>query len=150
MIVDSFAAAFPHTSLWWGKVEYDRSIIGLVGSDEPLSIDESNLDARLQYLYTAGPEDLQLNRPIELARRYIGDWPARGGAILNTDEHPRLEFAMPLTYANRRTMKLSTMQTYYEKTLAKLSADTVAFRNFDSEAVSASGRRKWQRLQLRK
>ena len=150
MIVNSFAAAFPHTTLWWGKVEYDRSIIGLVGSDRPLVVDNYDIDARLRRIYAAGPEDSRMNRPVELARRYIGAWPTQSGATLNTDEHPRLEFAMPLTYANRQTLKLSTMQAYYDKTLAELPTDGVTFQSFAPESITTYGRRQWQQLQLRK
>ena len=150
MIADSLATAFPHTTLWWGKVEYDRSIIGLIGSNAPLVLDGELIDRRLENIYANGPVDSRLNRPIELGRRYIGTWEVQFNATLNTDEHPRLEFAMPLTYANRGTMKLDRMQTYFDEHLSRLTADGVKFLRFETDQLSSENRRAWQRLQLRK
>ena len=150
MIADGFAKVFPHTTLWWGKVEYDRSIIGLVGSEEPLAIDNDGISQRLQEIYAAGPEDLRLNRPVELPRRFLGRWVAREGALLNTDEHPWLEFAMPLTYANRQTLKRSAMQGYFDRRLTHLPQEGMQLSGFSGDGSDAASRRDWQQLQLRK
>jgi len=149
MIADSFASVFPNATLWWGKVEYDRSIIGIVGSERALSIDADDLGDRLRSIYRHGPEDARLNRPGELARRYIGRWHVRENAVLNTDEHPRLEFAMPLTYANRETLKRRRLQMYDRDALATLPQTGLRVANF-YEAATRQQRRDWQQLQLRK
>lgn len=150
MIADGFAEVFPHTTLWWGKIEYDRSIIGLIGSDEPLVIDGEAVGERLAEIYSHGPEDVRLNRREELLRRFIGRWQAADDTLLNTDEHPRLEFAMPLTYADGRVLKQQRMRDYYEAVLSRLPQTGIEVRHFADESSSAVQRRKWQDLQLRK
>lgn len=151
MIADGFAQVFPNTTLWWGKVEYDRSIVALVGSEQPLRLDAARLQPRLADVFQAGPADRLLRTPSRLSRMFIGQWPADARrARLNTDEHPRLEFAMPLTYADRRTLKRRPLQNYYEQRLSRLPPAGVVLAPIDGESSSADARRWWQRVQLRK
>ena len=104
----------------------------------------------MQAIYRYGPEDTRLNQVEDLTRRYIGRWQTREGVILNTDEHPRLEFAMPLTYANQDTLKLNAMQAYYSQHLSKLRSPEGTFTGENALGVSVEDRRAWQQLQLRK
>jgi spermidine synthase len=151
MIADSFASVFPHSTVWLGKADYDRTILALVGSDAPLVIDGRRIDERLARVSaSAGELDPQLQTAAQLARMYVGDWPRRSGVALNTDEHPRLEFAMPLTYANEQTLKRRRLVQYYGDTLANLAQRGVEFGNLTGEYAATEARRDWQRLQLRK
>jgi spermidine synthase len=151
MIADSFASVFPQTTVWLGKADYDRTILALVGSDAPLDIDGRQIDERLTRVAAAAGEiDDQMQTAAQLARMYVGDWPRRTNVNVNTDEHPRLEFSMPLTYANEETLKRRRLVQYYAGTLANLPQRGVAFRNLSGEYASPAARRDWQRKQLQK
>jgi hypothetical protein len=86
----------------------------------------------------------------KLARMYVGDWPQRTGVTLNTDEHPRLEFAMPLTYADQETLKQRRLAQYYDEVLVQLEQRGVEFRGLEGDYATPVGRRLWQREELRK
>ena len=151
MIADGFSEVFPYTTLWWDKVEFDRSIVGLIGSEQPLRIDGQTLSLRLADLHKqTAIIDRRIRSPEDLGRLFIGRWHPSGARLLNTDEHPRLEFSMPLTYADHETLKRRTMQSYYQDVLAKLTADGVEFSDVDRSKVEPDARRAWQKLQLRK
>lgn len=47
MIADSFAAAFPDVSLWWGHLDPHRPIVALVGGDASMTADASSVEDRL-------------------------------------------------------------------------------------------------------
>ncbi len=151
MIADSFASVFPHTTIWLGKAEYDRTILALVGSDQPLDFNAPQIDERLAQVFAASGEiDERVSSAERLARMYVGDWPRRTGATLNTDEHPRLEFAMPLTYADQQTLKQLRLRTFYDEVLAKLAQQGVRFHGLSGQYASPEARHAWQRVQLRK
>lgn len=151
MIADSFASVFPHTTIWLGKAEYDRTILALVGSEAPLAFEVPKIDARLARVFKASGEiDQRVQSAERLARMYVGDWPRREGRTLNTDEHPRLEFAMPLTYADHQTLKQRRLQQYYDESLANLPQLGVVFRGLSGEFESRPKCREWQQMQLRK
>lgn len=176
MIADSFAEVFPHTTVWLGKGSFNRTIIGLVGSEEPLQLNGTELQARLAALAAkAKTDDLALNEPKDLSRRFIGEWPGEqyddlsrpsttvdantstalegrrtGRPPLNTDEHPRLEFATPFTYADHRTLKGERMQDYHGKYLTRLRHSGVDFTDWADAETTAAARHDWQRIRMRK
>jgi spermidine synthase len=151
MIADSFASVFPHTTVWLGKAEYDRTILALIGSDSPLGFDMPEITSRLQRVFAASGEiDSRMPTAAKLARMYVGDWPQLMGVTLNTDEHPRLEFAMPLTYADQETLKQRRLAQYYDEVLVQLEQRGVEFRGLEGDYATPVGRRLWQREELRK
>jgi spermidine synthase len=149
MIADSFASVFPHTTIWLGKAEFDRTILALVGSNSPLVFDAQQVDARLARVHAASGDTDQLMPSAQwLARLYVGDWPRREHVALNTDEHPRLEFAMPLTYADQRTLKQRRLLRFYDDVLATLPQQGVVFSAAAGDYASPSVRRDWQRQRI--
>jgi spermidine synthase len=138
MIANGFADVFPYATLWLGKGAKFKTVAALIGSDQPLQLDAQSLDARIRTTFSnSTTADC-------LAQLYIGRWPASPEGLRNTDEHPRLEFAMPLTYADRRTLQQQRLRAYFDDVLAKLPQEGV------SQVTSAAERHRWQALQLRK
>jgi spermidine synthase len=93
----SFAAAFPHATLWQSAVD-----VLLVGSNSPITVDAAKLAGRIQ----APRVRRQLSRiGVGDARAFLADLimddPAirrfSEGAVVNTDDNLYLEFASPLT-----------------------------------------------------
>ena len=150
MIADSFASEFPHVTVWIGKARFHRTVLALIGSNEPLVFDATAVDARLEQLFAGRSFDRELSDATRVARLFVGCWHARPAAVLNTDERPRLEFSMPLTYANQQTLARTRMHRYYDQVLSKLPSEGVEFDGGPDAATSHATRRKWQRLQLRK
>ncbi|MCA9269780.1 MAG: fused MFS/spermidine synthase, partial [Planctomycetales bacterium] len=149
MIADSMAEVFPQVTLWWCKARRARSVIALVGSDGPLRLDTAALDNRLEAMWRARPErDAQLADAHDIARLFVGGWRRRAGAPLNTDEHPRIEFGMPVTYADERTLTRDTLFAYFQRVLSSLPQEGATF---DGQAPpDAADRLHWQSVQLRK
>ncbi|HEY1067165.1 MAG TPA: fused MFS/spermidine synthase, partial [Pirellulales bacterium] len=77
MIADSFKTAFPHTSLWWGNMQPRRPILALIGSREPLQVDEARINARLHDVFTRVPRDEQTATAQRVVDLYMGEWELR-------------------------------------------------------------------------
>jgi spermidine synthase len=156
MIANGFADVFPFATLWLGKGASFKTVAALVGSNQPLQLDGARLDARIRRAFAdSANADWELRDAADVARQFIGRWePAAtqegNTAERNTDEHPRLEFAMPLTYADRRTLKEQRLRAYFDRVLAKLPQTGVEFSDFVTSAPDAEKRRHWQSVQLRK
>jgi spermidine synthase len=94
MIIRTFQAAFPHTTIWY-KYTPDFSI--LIGTPKPLSIDYMDFKSRIQK--NGVKEDLALvnmDDPIALLDSFMMDEETvklyAGDGVLHTDNRPRMEF----------------------------------------------------------
>ena len=149
LIADSFASVFPNTSVWWGQFDARFPIVALVGSDSPLAVDPTQLAARWDALGDPpGGPDADLSSPAALVDFYVGDWPTGSGRPLNTDEHPRLEFAAPVSQRSGRTLTGPRLRAYYDRVLAELPADGVRFGGKFAVTAEPDRRRQVQRLSL--
>ena len=122
MIADSFATIFPHTSILYGKNHYRWTILGLLGSDQPIDINYAELTARLEDRPPALPKDKSwFSNADEVFDLYAGAWPRREDAILNTDNFPRVEFSTPVTaWTFNQRLRFDTLGDFRESVLDKL------------------------------
>jgi len=120
MIANSFASVFPVTNMWWGRLTPQQSMVMIVGSDRPLNVDGALLGRRLEQLSARMAQPDPYLRSVKyVCRLYLGQWPAPPeSTLLNTDEHPRVEFLTPLTYRERN---LLTYQTFLKMTVIQYS-----------------------------
>lgn len=107
LIADSMAAAFPCVTLWRGEFQSrDYPLLLIVGSESAPVIDADAVTVRLALLpLRLGVPDRNLNDVDDLRELYVGDWPRRSSAVLNTDNFPRVEFLAPIS--NREGHELS-------------------------------------------
>ncbi|MBN8624863.1 MAG: fused MFS/spermidine synthase [Planctomycetes bacterium] len=148
MIANSFAKVFPGVSVWWGHTTASQPIVALIGSRLPLEVDATSLSNRLDGVWRREPSvDENLRTPERLFDLYQGDWLPRHDATLNTDEHPRLEFMMPLTQVNRRMLSDARLLDYYDRRLSQLPTHQLQNRT-NSTPVDAARRNAWRRIIL--
>lgn len=150
LIADSFSSAFPHTTIWWGQFDAQYPIVALVGSEQPIAVDPVRLDDRMDALNAMpGGADPDLRSPLDLPALYLGGWPRDPSRRLNTDEHPRLEFAAPVSQRGGRTLHGPVLRRYFDRVLSRLPSSGV---RFDGELGSLTRdgerRRAIQRLSL--
>lgn len=129
-IADSFASVFPVTSLWWGQVDPDLSFVALIGSERPLELDTSGLDARLARLRLL-PEEADaylLQSPSSFLIHHGGRWTVRDPFRRNTDEHPRVEFLAPMTHREKQVLAQSLLRGYNDRVLSRLPKDEMRVR----------------------
>jgi spermidine synthase len=121
MIADSFAHVFPHTTIWWCRLNKSKPMLGLVGTFEPIEIDREALSVRLREVF-ADPDhsDPYLRTPDDLLELALGRWERRETAWLNTDEFPRVEFLAPVTHRNRELLGNDNLQDYFKYVLTTL------------------------------
>lgn len=150
LVADSFASAFPHTTVWWGQYNAKYPIVALVGSDRPLAADPARLEDRLTALNAMpGGPDPDLRTRSDLPALYLGDWPRDPARRLNTDEHPRLEFAAPVSHRAGRTLSGTALREYFDRVLARLPSGGVWLdADADPLVLDAERRRAVQRLSL--
>lgn len=146
LIADTFSSAFPQVSLWWGQLDGNHPIVGLVGSEEPLAIEHAQLEGRLDVVPGAGA-DPDLRMPSDVPALYLGGWVRDPSRKLNSDEHPWLEFTAPLSHRDGRTLHGRVLRRYFDEVLARLPAGDVRFRGFGLLADDER-RRAIQRLSL--
>lgn len=126
LIADSFAHVFPHTTLWFGRKHPERTTLCLIGSERVITLDRASLDALLLDLNRRAADPILVDAAA-LERLYIGDWPRREAATLNTDEQPRLEFSAPLTHADRAMLKFARLRDYVREIFDRLERKSVRF-----------------------
>jgi spermidine synthase len=68
-------------------------------------------------------------------RLYVGRWQQQPDRLLNSDEHPRIEFLTPVTYRNRRFLTYQRLIDYFDDVLAKLPSDGVTFESAPGTAL---------------
>ena len=122
MIADSFAAVFPNTTLWWGRLEYGQSMVALVGTEEPLRVDVQSLAQRLSLLQqTSQHPDPFLATPERIRHLYAGEWKVQHPDRLNTDERPRVEFSSPQSYTASFQLRGDRLSDYWIESFEELS-----------------------------
>src|SRR5262249_33195691 len=98
IIVRTFLAAFPQTSLWRDDFYPNRPVVGLVGQLAPRPIDLAHIGERLLRLPDWG-RDPFLASPRALVMLYAGDLASVADlfaqAPVNTDDRPLIEFLAP-------------------------------------------------------
>ncbi len=103
VIAATFADSFPHAALWWGTLSDRLPVVGLVGSEMPLILDEKTLRAK-SALLASDMKEVLWSEPDCLRGNFIaGDAELRafaGTPPLNTDDRPWIEFQTPRTQAN--------------------------------------------------
>jgi spermidine synthase len=116
LIANSFANVFPHTTIWWGRFDAKFPIVALVGSEEPLVIDYQQLERRLaSWNNSVLGIDSELRTPKNLSEHLLGSWNSKHARLLNTDEHPWLEFTAPISHRTGRTLSGPALRRYLEK-----------------------------------
>jgi spermidine synthase len=150
LIADSFAAAFPFATLWWGQFDARFPIVALVGSDAPLTLDATGLAARWASAGEGlGGADPELQRWEDLPELFLGRWPARPASVLNTDEHPRLEFRAPVSHRAGWTLQGAELRSYFDRVLTGIPSDGIALGSERPWADTDPARRRArQRLNL--
>ncbi|VTU01466.1 spermine synthase : Spermine/spermidine synthase family protein OS=Rhodopirellula europaea SH398 GN=RESH_06305 PE=4 SV=1: Spermine_synth [Gemmataceae bacterium] len=143
LVADSFASVFPNVTLWWGRLDGRFPVVALVGSDTPLAPRAERWEALPEL---PGTGDTELARFAELPSLYSGQWPVRSRRKLNTDEHPRLEFAAPISRGSDRCLSGPTLRAYFDDILVSLPDGGVVFAQLGRQ--DATRRRSVQRLNL--
>ncbi|MBA4017567.1 MAG: hypothetical protein C0483_10380 [Pirellula sp.] len=128
LIADSFASVFPHTNIWWGRLDGKNAIVALIGSDGPLLINTLRLENRMDRWNDGSSRlDPDMRRASDLATLYLGTWPRNAAPKLNTDEHPWLEFTAPISHVAGLTLSGPSLQIYFDDVLSQLSSKGVQF-----------------------
>jgi spermidine synthase len=133
LIADSFASVFPVVTVWYGKIDEHWTALGLIGSEAPLTVDAASLERRLADVPAPLPGDHSwFGSPGDLLWNYAGDWPrppaGEAAPLLNTDEHPRVEFSTPITaWTVGSRLRFDTLREFQAETLAKLETRGVVF-----------------------
>ncbi|MBA4192749.1 MAG: spermidine synthase, partial [Planctomycetaceae bacterium] len=143
LVADSFASVFPNVTLWWGQLDGQFPVMAIIGSELPLAPSATRWEALPEL---PGIADTELSRFAELPGLYSGQWPVRSRRKLNTDEHPRLEFAAPISRGSNRCLSGPALQAYFDDVLVALPDIGVRFATHGGEDVRR--RRAVQRLNL--
>jgi len=98
--IATFQHVFPHSTLWMADIPSIKGIVGIVGTVEPLRIDFPQLSSRFadESLATALAEVYLEDEFSVLSSFLLGSSDLQrlaGGAPLNTDDRPRIEFMTP-------------------------------------------------------
>ncbi len=117
-ILDSFATAFPVTTLWWGDTNSRWPLIGIVGSEEPLALDVDAIAARHQLLHQRELPRRTSHQPV--VEQYLASWRLAQPHRLNTDEHPWVEFRAPMAHRDTRLIQDDRLQALYDSVLSEL------------------------------
>lgn len=100
VIVRSFEAAFPHTSLWYGMIGDSTPALACIGAEERLAVDFGRLRERYDNeALVAQLEEVNLGTPALLLSHFV----VEGGAVartsqdqrLDNDDRPVIEFSAP-------------------------------------------------------
>ncbi|MCC5957003.1 MAG: hypothetical protein JJU07_12955, partial [Natronohydrobacter sp.] len=97
-IANTMAQAFPEVTLWRGDLYPERSILALMGRNDPAPLDPATL-ARQWRVMTGEdtPDEILIDRALKF---YAGN--AASGlfadAPVNTDDHPLIEYLAPRTH----------------------------------------------------
>lgn len=124
-ICDTFASVFPHTSLWWGKMDPAQPIIALVGSKAPIRLNEKRITSFFEKINAnVVYDDQELSNIEHLRLSCLGDWKQQNSA-LNLDEFPRVEFDTPKSLMSKMLLKGRNFQTFYDDFLFKLKVPPI-------------------------
>jgi len=121
LIVNSFATAFPETTLWWGHLSPGQPIIAIIGSEQPLHIETRTFEQRIEQLRATDRfDDRLIDSPENLAALLIGRWQVESGALLNTEEYPRVEFRAPRAHLDGRLLRKKRLRNLVDVTFSQL------------------------------
>lgn len=123
-IAATFQSVFPHVSLWFGLIGESTAVVGLIGSESPLSIDYSQLSQRCAAHtelreFELGSADRVLSHFI-IADQRIRDF--AGSAPIDRDDRPVVEMGAPKVARRAREMGPLNLQA-----LAAQAADVRPF-----------------------
>jgi len=140
-IAATFAAVFPHVSIWRGDFSTSAPIIGLAGSVEPLTLDEGALGARLARLAERiKPQDTILRTVSDFTLLYAGDLASVRAWLerfpLNTDDSPVVEFMAPVSQSRKEMVSGPALISFYRRIQESPAVNPVRVRLMnDSEAL---------------
>lgn len=97
LICASFSSVFPHTSIWLDDRDPSRALFAIVG-----------------HMRAVGTP------PRQTAAKWLGAFHPLPGALLNSDEHPRVEFRAPRTERSQQLLIGDTLQHYLAQRYADL------------------------------
>ncbi|MBA4192783.1 MAG: hypothetical protein C0467_32875 [Planctomycetaceae bacterium] len=117
--------------------------MAIIGSEQPLALSPDRWEALSEL---PGIADTELSRFAEFPSLYSGQWPVRARRELNTDEHPRLEFAAPISRGSNRCLSGPTLRAYFDNVLVALPDRGVLFATLGGQDTKR--RRAVQRLNL--
>ncbi len=98
IIANTMAQVFPELTLWRGDLYPERSILALVGRNEPAPLDPATLAAQWRMMTGEDTPDAVL---VDRALKFYAGNAASGlfaHAPVNTDDHPLIEFMAPRTH----------------------------------------------------
>ncbi len=156
LIADTLLSVFPETTLWWGKMDPSKPIIGLVGSMRPMEIDTTSLATRLEKLRRIpGGNDSQLASLNDFRLASIGQWAiaedsAAEEPVLNRDEYPRVEFWTPQSLMAGELLRGAWLARFYDQVLTELPRASVHSgpEEFFRNTAEIRGGRQTQRFLL--
>jgi spermidine synthase len=122
-IANSFASVFPYTTLWWAELDADRAVIGLLGSRTTLDfLSTPAANGLVEHDSITKRQDLVLATGNGILSLYLGDWYEKPAALLNTEEHPRVEFSAPVHHVNNTKLRGRLLEEYFDNVLCELSS----------------------------
>ncbi|MDQ3023280.1 MAG: fused MFS/spermidine synthase [bacterium] len=133
LIADSFAHVFPCTSVWVYDSDPRHPLVGLAGSQEPMSIGVDGFHFDSTVTDHVNPAQRELAAALDesllfdLSESYLGDWHTAPGAELNTDERPLVEFLAPKAELAQSELTGKKWSQYKVRTLNLLPKEHVAF-----------------------
>lgn len=148
-IADSFGSVFPHTTLWWGQIQSNRAIVALVGSSQPLRLNPARLNLRIQAIQSIEWfSDSYFNTADHLFDLLLGEWAVQNPPMLNTDEHPWVEYLAPISHRNGKLLQGPVLRRYYDTVLFQLRTGDIQLPSETSPHEREKKRRAWQRFLL--
>lgn len=149
LIANSFQSVFPHTLLWWVRTNANSPVLGLIGAAEPIRFSETLAARGIEEWHPhSGQQDEWLADGNAILSYYVGDWQRAPGSLLNTDEHPRVEFSAPIAHVDDRKLRGRRLRAYYEKVMARLPQNGVIVEDFTGRAKDRASRLDQQRQLL--
>ena len=122
MIVRTFIAVFPHTTLWY---KYTPDFVILIGTPKPLSIDYKNFMERAQItsirqgLAADELDGMSLLDSFMMGPAAVRDYVGVGD--IHTDNRPRLEFFRGADLVNTTAQNVTGMAEYRESVIPYLT-----------------------------
>jgi spermidine synthase len=98
IIANTMAQAFPDVTLWRGDLYPERSILALVGRNDTAPLHPATLANQWRIMTGEDtPENILIDRALKF---YAGNAASGlfGGAPVNTDDHPLIEYLAPRTH----------------------------------------------------
>ena len=135
IIATTFATVFPHVSVWRSDFSAKAPILGLVGSNEPIIIDSTALQSRLDALQQKlAPRDLLLRDVADVSLMYAGDLSSVGPWLerfpVNTEDWPIIEFDAPISESHGRIFDGLALADFYDQ-LGRQEGMAVQLQNSD-------------------